>query len=95
MEVSIIIPACHEEKTIEPALLSPLNQEYENIEIIVVNDRSTDKASVKSDFLSPVGGCCKSGGVQFLSNCQSNLLHGEGFLHITSSPKTMNLFYPF
>ncbi|MDH3349162.1 MAG: glycosyltransferase family 2 protein [Desulfobulbaceae bacterium] len=40
--VSIIVPACNEEQTIEEALRSLLDLDYENLELIVVNDRSID-----------------------------------------------------
>lgn len=40
--VSVIVPACNEEETIEPALRSLLSLEYKQLEIIVINDRSTD-----------------------------------------------------
>jgi len=40
--VSIIVPACNEAVTIAPALATLLAQEYAHLEIIVVNDRSTD-----------------------------------------------------
>ena len=43
--ISIIVPACNEEKNISRSVLSLLAQEYENLEIIVVNDRSTDTTS--------------------------------------------------
>ncbi len=42
-KVSVIVPACNEEKTIKEGLLSLLAQNYPNLEIIVVNDRSTDQ----------------------------------------------------
>ena len=40
--VSIIVPALNEEQTIEPALESLLNLDYQDYEIVAVDDRSTD-----------------------------------------------------
>ena len=41
--VSIIVPARNEEATIEPALRTLLSLDYDNYEVIAVNDRSTDR----------------------------------------------------
>ncbi len=54
-KVSIVIAARNEESTIEAALQSVLLQDYENFEVLVVNDRSTDLtgmvlAKMASDF---------------------------------------------
>lgn len=43
MKVSIIIPAYNVEKYIERTLKSCVDQSYEDVEIIVINDGSTDK----------------------------------------------------
>jgi chlorobactene glucosyltransferase len=40
--VSVLIPARNEENNIETCLNSLLNQHYKNIEILVINDNSTD-----------------------------------------------------
>ena len=44
-KASVIVPARNEEDNIELCLTSLLSQDYPNLEIIVVNDRSEDKTS--------------------------------------------------
>lgn len=50
--VSIIVAAKNEAKDIEASIQSQLNQTYQNIEWIVVNDRSTDETGHLIDKLS-------------------------------------------
>ena len=40
--LSVIIPACNEEESIEQAVRQLISQDYPHLEVIVVNDRSTD-----------------------------------------------------
>lgn len=47
--LSIVIPARNEEKTIRAALETVITTEYPNLEIIVVNDRSTDSTGTILD----------------------------------------------
>ena len=42
MKVSIIIPAYNAEKTLPRCLDSIINQTYQNLEILLINDGSTD-----------------------------------------------------
>ena len=42
--VSIIVPVFNEEKNIKKNIESLINQDYDNIEIIIVNDKSTDES---------------------------------------------------
>jgi cellulose synthase/poly-beta-1,6-N-acetylglucosamine synthase-like glycosyltransferase len=50
--VSIIVPARNEEETIEPALDTLLGLDYDNYEVIAVNDRSTDRTGEILDRVS-------------------------------------------
>lgn len=50
--VSAVIPACNEERNIREALTSVLGQRYPRLEIIAVDDRSTDRTGAILDDIS-------------------------------------------
>lgn len=50
--ISIIIPLYNKEKYIERTLLSAINQTYKNIEIIIVDDGSTDNSRLICERIS-------------------------------------------
>lgn len=50
--ISVIVPACNEAENIETALQSLLAQDYPNLEIITINDRSTDDTGTILDRLA-------------------------------------------
>ena len=43
-KISIIVPIYNAEKTLESCIKSLINQSYENLEILLINDGSTDSS---------------------------------------------------
>jgi chlorobactene glucosyltransferase len=60
-KVSLLVPARNEEKTISKCVNSLINQDYDNLEIIILNDNSTDQtreilSKIKSKKLKVIEG---------------------------------------
>lgn len=80
-KVSIIIPVYNGEKYIENAIHSALNQTYDNIEVIVVNDGSTDNTEniVKKFGDKIIYFSKENGGVSSALNLGIQHMSGEYF----------------
>jgi len=79
--VSVIIPSYNSEKFLEESVLSVINQSYKNLEIIIVNDGSTDGTLAIADKLAKrdkrvVVVSKKNGGLGFARN--TGIEHSNG-----------------
>lgn len=87
--ISVIIPAYNAEKTIERCLNSVINQTYNNLEIIVVNDGSTDNTETVVKSLASVDGrvrliTIENGGVSHARNTGIDSAKGEYITFVDS-----------
>ena len=93
--VSVIIPCYNSEKTIGSCLESILNQTYSDIEVITVDDGSTDKTSeiiqTYSDRDSRILLIRKeNGGVSSARNLGIHVAHGDWLLFVDSDDTILN-----
>jgi chlorobactene glucosyltransferase len=56
LKVSLLIPARNEERIIEQVVMASLNQDFRNVEVIVLNDHSDDDTGTILDRLSSMHG---------------------------------------
>lgn len=92
--VSIIVPIYNAEKTIEDCINSIINQSYKNIEIILVDDGSTDNSvsickKMQSKDNRIIVYSKKNGGVSSARNYGLNVATGE-YIGFVDSDDTIN-----
>ncbi|HEX6824518.1 MAG TPA: glycosyltransferase family 2 protein [Candidatus Sulfotelmatobacter sp.] len=81
--VSIIVPARNEEDSVEQCLRSLLALDYDNYEVIAVNDRSTDRTG---EIMERVAASHRSEGLEHSDSVQSQASH--------FSPKKREVWHP-
>ena len=93
--VSIIIPVYNVEKYLDRCIQSVLNQSYEDLEVILVNDGSTDKSSEMCDAYSEVDSRIKvfhknNGGLSDARNAGLEVATGEYIIFLDSDDYVEN-----
>ena len=83
--ISVIIPAYNSQNTIELCIASVLSSDYENLEVIVVDDGSTDKTSdLASDFKDIIILKKINGGAASARNYGACIAKGDFFYFLDS-----------
>lgn len=81
-KISVIIPVYNVEKYLEKCVNSVLNQTFKDIEILIVNDGSTDRSQIIIDDLAEKNGCIhafkkENGGLSSARNYALDRAKGE------------------
>lgn len=87
--ISVIVPTYNSEKTIERCLLSILKQTYENLEVIVVNDGSSDSTETICEKMASYDSrlkviTIKNGGVSHARNIGIDNAKGDYITFVDS-----------
>ena len=101
-KVSVIIPVYNMQELIEKCLLSVVNQTYRNIEIIIIDDGSTDKSGEICDYYAETDSRIRvfhkeNGGIASAYNIALNELSGQYILFVDSddyiAPNMIEILY--
>lgn len=94
--ISIIVPIYNSEKTLKECLKSILNQTYKNLDIILIDDGSTDKSGEICDYYQSRDKRVrvyhrKNGGVVAARNTGIQMIPDEGYTTFCDSDDKMKL----
>lgn len=93
-KISIIVPIYNSERTLKVCIESLLNQTYQYLDIILIDDGSTDKSGIICDKFAAIDSRIrvvhkKNGGVVSARNTGISMLHKEGFATFCDSDDYM------